>query len=56
MKKLMLLMLVFCLAACAYNSVTVTAQGDVTCNASVDKPTTVSPTLQADGNTVPVSP
>jgi len=26
---------------CAYNSVTITAEGNVTCNASVDKPVSV---------------
>lgn len=50
------------LSGCAYNSTTITAQGNVTCNSSVDKPTTINPftgnslpvNANATGNTVPV--
>lgn len=38
-----LILLCALLTGCAYNSTTITAQGNVTCNASVDKPTTVNP-------------
>lgn len=52
----LLIMTILNLAGCAYNSTTITAQGNVTCNASVDKPVTVNTKAQADGNTVPVKP
>lgn len=55
-----LILLLPLLAGCAYNSTTITAQGNVTCNASVDKPTNVNPlagnTVSPSGNTVPVAP
>ncbi len=53
---ILLLIMGISLTGCAYNSVSITSQGDVYCNANVDKPTSVAPSLKADGNTVPVSP
>lgn len=40
-----LILLSVLLSGCAYNSQTITAQGNVTCNASVDKPVTVTPAM-----------
>jgi hypothetical protein len=52
-----MILLMLSLSGCAYNSTTITAQGDVYCTASVDKPVQVntSPSITAEGNTVPVS-
>lgn len=55
---LLVLLLVGCclLFGCAYNSVTISSQGNVTCNASVDKPTTVDAlTNPLRGANVPVA-
>lgn len=56
MRSLLLLILLLPVSGCAYNSVNITAQGDVNCTAMVDKPTSVSSLpINANGNTVPVS-
>ena len=55
MKKLILLFSLVSLAGCAYNETHIMARGDVYCTASVDKPVSVTPSLQADGNTVPLT-
>jgi len=44
------------LGGCAYSETTIVARGDVYCTTSVDKPVSVTPSVQADGNTVPLVP
>jgi len=50
MKKL-ILVIPLLLSACAYNSTTITAQGNVDCTATVNRPTEVN-SLPITGNTV----
>jgi len=54
--KYLLLLYILILTGCAYNEVTILAHGDVYCTATVDKPVAVTPSVQADGNTVPMIP
>lgn len=59
MKKLILIMLVCSVLACggcAYNETLIQAQGDVYCTSTVNKPVSVTPSVQADGNTIPLMP
>lgn len=55
---LLLLVLVVCtLSGCAYNETVIyNSQGIVYCLPRVDKPVAVTPSVQADGNTVPMLP
>lgn len=54
--RYILLLALLLSSGCAYNETFIMAQGDVYCTASVDKPVSVTPSVQADGNTVPLMP
>jgi uncharacterized lipoprotein YajG len=56
MRFLLIFMAVAMLAGCAYNETTIMSAGDVYCTSNVDKPVSVTPSVQADGNTVPIAP
>lgn len=51
--KMTVLIASLLLTGCAYNSVTITAAGDVYCSSSVDKPVNIR---ALDENTIPISP
>ena len=53
--RVIILLVLLTLTGCAYNETHIIAHGNVYCTASVDKPVSVTPSLQADGNTVPMS-
>lgn len=55
MRYLILIIAVTMLSGCAYNETLIQAQGDVYCTSTVNKPVSVTPSVQADGNTVPLS-
>ena len=57
-KRGLVVLLGMALCGCAGNYYTVTADhgSTVNCTGSVDKPTTVTPSVKADGNTLPVMP
>lgn len=53
--KYLILIVAVMLSGCAYNETLIQAQGDVYCTSTVNKPVSVTPSVQADGNTVPLS-
>ena len=56
MKHISVILAALTLTGCASTTTHITAQGDVYCISTVDKPVSVIPSFKADGNTVPVMP